>query len=477
MLTAFGGQKYSVAHGDWVEDVTFGPDSSWFVTVSDDNTVRVIETESGQERLRMAQADFVQKARVSKDGQWIATTGYDKTVRMWDAASGAEVMQIPIQGIGSSIRFDRESDRLAVGDQNGNVTLLDISQLKARTGFVPFTEFVHKALFSPDGKWLAVNPDDRNVWLIASDKLGSAEDERKAVLSTNGLTSDMAVSPDSNWLAVVEEDENFSDYNRVVLIDSDGNKKDFLSHDGNLVTSVIFTPNSQQVISADEKGVIIVWRVEDGKKVTSLDAGEVLLSLAVSPDGRYLVAGTEEGNKSIVWDLASQTQTATLGQVGRINAIQFSHDGKLLATGSSETSINLWNAADHSFTQAGSLLVNGEALSIAFSPDDALLAAGDSSGYAYLFDLAQQEEIARLPHVDKITSVSFSPEGKRLVTVTRKTALLWDFPSIETVRRETLQETACGRLITNLDESKWKSLFTDEYRLICPDLPAGSKSE
>lgn len=473
MLTAFGGQKYSVAHGDWVEDVTFGPDSSWFVTVSDDNTVRVIETASGQERLRMAQADFVQKARVSKDGQWIATTGYDKTVRMWDAASGAEVMQIPIQGIGSSIRFDRESNHLVVGDQNGNVTLLDISQLKARTGFVQFTEFVHKALFSPDGKWLAVNPDDRNVWLIASEKLGSLEDDRKTLLSTNGLTSDMAVSPDSNWLAVVEEDENFSDYNRAVLIGLDGNKKTFLSHDGRLITSVTFTPNSQQVISADEKGVINIWNVEDGEKVASLDAGEVLLSLAVSPDGRYLVTGTEEGNKSVVWDLVSQTQKTTLSQVGRINAIQFSRDGKFIATGSSEATVNLWNAADDSFTQTGSFLVNGDALSLAFSPDDTLLAVGDSSGYAYLFDLALWEEIARLPHADKITSVSFSPEGKRLVTVTRKIALLWDFPSIETVRRENLQETACGRLTANLDESKWKSLFTDEYRLICPNLPAG----
>ncbi len=163
---AYGGQKYSIKNGDWVEDVTFGPDSSWYVTVSDDNTVRVIDTPTGQEKLRMAHDNFVQKVRVSKDGQWIATTGYDQTVRIWDSATGAEVMRIPIEGIGSAIRFNNDSTRLVVGDRAGHISLWDISQLNAREGFVQFTSFLHEALFSPNGEWLAVNSDDSNIWLI-----------------------------------------------------------------------------------------------------------------------------------------------------------------------------------------------------------------------------------------------------------------------------------------------------------------------
>jgi WD40 repeat protein len=473
MLTTFGGQKYSVTHSDWVEDVTFGPDSSWFVTVSDDDTVRILDTETGQERLRMTQENFVQKVRVSKDGQWLATTGYDKTVRLWDSASGAEVMQIPIAGIGSSIRFNKDSTRLVVGDYDGNITLLDISELKARTGFVQFTEFIHDALFSPDGKWLAVNPDDRNVWVINSDQLGSAQDNRKSLITTNGLTNKMAISADSNWLAVAEEDENVADYNRVILVSADGEKKYSLSHDGSVIDAVVFTPDSRRVISADQKGVINIWDVESGKKSHTLNTEGVILSLAISPDGKYLVAGTEEGNQSIVWNLATQVQAAVLEQVGRINAIQFSRDGKLLATGSSETTVQLWNVKDGTFTRAeNNFLANGDILSLQFSPDNTRLAVGDSTGYVYLFDLALNQEVARLPHVDKVTSVSFSPDGKQLATATRKTVLLWDVPSIPLVMRDKLEQTACSRLTSNLDKSKWKSLFfEEEYRPICPDLP------
>jgi len=474
MLTAYGGQKYSVTHGDWVEDVTFGPDNSWFVTVSDDNTVRVLETETGQEKLRMEQANFVQKVRVSKNGQWIATTGYDKTLRIWDSASGAEVMQIPVEGIGSSIRFNRDATRLVVGDYDGHITLLDVSHLKVRTGFIQFSEFIHDAIFSPDGKWFAVNSDDKNVWLVNSDQLGKTPDERKSLVVTNGLTSDMAVSADSNWIAVVEEDENFASYNRVVLAKADGVEKYFLSHDGNAISTAVFTPDSKQVITADEKGVINIWSVESGEKISSLDASGVVLSLAVSPDGKHLVTGMEESNKSVVWNLATKAQIATLEQVGRIQAVQFSGDGKLLATGSSDATVNFWNAEGGSFTPAdGGFLANSEVLSLGFSPDNARLAIGDSSGYVYLYDFALSQEVSRLPHVDKVTSISFSPDGKQLATAARKTVSLWDVPSIPLVTRDKLEETACGRLTSNLDESKWKTLFfEEEYRPICPNLPS-----
>jgi WD40 repeat protein len=475
MQTTYGGQKYSITHGDWVEDVTFGPDSSWFVTVSHDNTVRVIDTATGQERLRMAHANFVEKVRVSKDGQWIASTGYDKTVRIWDSASGAEVMQIPIEGIGSSIRFNKDSTRLIVGDYDGHITLWDISQLKARTGFAQFSEFVNEAHFSPNGEWLAVNPDDKNIWLVNSDQLGSAQDNRKNLITTKGLTSKMAISADSKWIAVVENDENVADYNRVVLVSADGEKKHFLSHDGEVITAVTFTPDNKQVITADQKGFINIWNVGNVEKSYIFNTKGVILSLVVSPNGKYLVAGIEEGNRSIVWDLTTHAQVATLEQVGRINSVQFSRDGKLLATGSSEATVYFWNAEDSSFSRSkNEFLANGGVLSLDFSPDSKRLAVGDSTGYVYLFDLALGQEIARLPHVDKVTGISFSPDGKQLATVSRKTVSLWNLSSIPLIMRDKLLETACARLINNFDENKWKLLFfEEEYRPICPNLPAG----
>ncbi|MBK9210164.1 MAG: TIR domain-containing protein [Anaerolineales bacterium] len=475
VLITSGGQKYSILHGDWVEDVTFSNDGSWFVTVSDDNTVRVIETATGQERLRMTHANFVQKVRVSSDDQWIATTGYDKTVRIWDSVTGAEVMQIPIDGVGSSIRFNKTATRLVVGDYDGNISIWDISKLKAHKAFVQIPQFSHKAIFSPDGQWLVVNSDDQSIWAIPADKAGEKEDGRKKIASVNGLTYDMVISSDSKWVAAVEYDSNIAEHNRVVLVSIDGQQKHSLSHGGQTIETVAFTPDNKKIITSDQNGLINIWDVNTRGLLSSFNVDGIALSLTISPDGKYLVAGIEEGNRSIVWSLSTLNQVAVLSQVGREGAAQFSTDGKFIATGSSEGTIYLWNAEDGSFDLIeNKLLTSGAVLSMDFSPNNRYLSVGDATGYVYLFDLELKQEVARLAHVDKVSGVSFSPDGQQLAAVSRKTVSIWDVPSIPLLTRDTLVETACSHLIRNFDEVRWNTLFfEEEYRLICPNLPAG----
>ncbi len=77
------------------------------------------------------------------------------------------------------------------------------------------------------------------------------------------------------------------------------------------VSSVVFSPDGQQVISGDRGGVIKVWEVATGKEKLSLkkQAGGVG-KLAVSPDGRRLVAAL--GDKSVrVWDFGTGKEVLT----------------------------------------------------------------------------------------------------------------------------------------------------------------------
>jgi len=221
--------------------------------------------------------------------------------------------------------------------------------------------------------------------------------------------------------------------------------------------------------------LINVWNVENGEKSYSLEAKSEVTSMAVSPDGKYLVAGLKEGDHSLVWDLTTKAQIASLDQVGNIKDIQFSKDGKLIATGSSEATVYLWNVADGTFSRTENEFdTNAEVSAMDFSPDNKWLAVGDTTGFVYLLDLAVGQEVARLPHIDKVTSVSFSPNGKQLATVSRKAVLLWDVRSIPLVTRENLIESACSHLTKNFDQSKWKLVFfEDEYYPICPNLPVG----
>jgi len=478
ILDVWDGRTYFVSHGDWVQYTAFGPDDSWFVTVSDDGYVRVIDTfdQNGRvdirERLRMAHDSFVTRARVSSDGQWIASTGYDHTARIWDSFSGAEVMRIPIDGIGSAVEFSSDGNRLIVGDRDGHVTLWDISRLRARNGVVKFPEFLREAYFSPDGKWLVANTNDKKIWLIQSDLLGEEDDGRLELPGVKNLTSRLAVSDDSKWIAAVVHDPNEAKYNAVLIPVDD--PKAYFELDPRPISAIAFTPNGRQLVTGGEDGIVNIWDLSKKEQVDQFNFGGSIASLAVSPDGKYLAAGMEDGNRSIVWDLFARTLVQELEQFGQISSVQFSPDGKVLATGSSEGIVFLWNGVDDAFERISTLRVDGGVDSIAFTPSNTILAVGDSRGLVFLFDLSQGGEVARLRHANEAPSVSFSPDGARLAVVSQRGINLWNMEAIPFIPKDRLVETSCSLLVRNFNVNEWKNLFSESYRLICPpELTAG----
>ncbi|RPJ21024.1 MAG: TIR domain-containing protein, partial [Chloroflexi bacterium] len=300
-----GTNQYSVPHGDWVEDVAFGPLPSWYVTASDDNKVRVLDTTTGQERLRMSHASFVQKVEVSPDGQWIASTGYDRVVRIWDAASGSQMLEFPLDATGSAISFNQDGTRIIAADENGNISIWDISTLSARVGYIEFTEFVHEARLAPSGGYLIVNADDYNIWRIPAAEIGQIKDGTRGeiILTAESLTYNMAISPDSKWIAAIEYDSDNPQNNQGVLVSMDGQTKFPLPHGGQ-VTGIAFDNASKLVLTTGRNALVSFWDIVSGERQPfALNNFEPIYSLALSPLGTLAATGLH--SKTRIWDIAT----------------------------------------------------------------------------------------------------------------------------------------------------------------------------
>jgi WD40 repeat protein len=150
-------------------------------------------------------------------------------------------------------------------------------------------------------------------------------------------------------------------------------------------------------------------------------------SVAISPDSKVLASGSDD--KTIkLWDIATGAQLRSLeGHTSAVFSVAFSPDGKTLASSSDDKTIRLWNVA----TGAQLRALEGhthDVRSVAFSPDGKTLASGSDDKTIKLWDVATGMQLRSLDgHSDRIFSVAFSPDGKTLASSSDdKTIRLWD---------------------------------------------------
>ena len=159
-----------------------------------------------------------------------------------------------------------------------------------------------------------------------------------------------------------------------------------------------------------------------------------IFDIEFSPDGKILASGSEDKNVCL-WDVGTGNHLATLaGHKDNVLSVAFSPDGKTLASGSS-AGIHLWDIPSR---QQKTLLVgagspspySGTIWTLAFSPDGKTLASGGMDRDVHLWDVeAGEHKIALTGHTDRINSVAFSPDGNTLASSggwKDKTVRLWD---------------------------------------------------
>jgi len=160
---------------------------------------------------------------------------------------------------------------------------------------------------------------------------------------------------------------------------------------------------------------------------------DVVNSIAITRDGKILASGTDDGLITL-WDLANGKNIGTLaGHKGPVRCLAFQRGGKLLASGSSDCTIKLWNI----FTQKLTATLKGHkpaVHSLSFSPDGKTLASGGQDSTIRLWDVGTGKNSTTLKGPEDVGwSVAFSPDGKLLASSGDGTIKLWDTATWEKI--------------------------------------------
>jgi len=157
------------------------------------------------------------------------------------------------------------------------------------------------------------------------------------------------------------------------------------------------------------------------------EAFGMILSVTFNPSGKLLAAGTTDGEIRL-WQTTDGTPLLTCqGHTDWVWSVVFSPDGTILASGSQDKTIRLW---DVSTGQCLKILQEHSSWirSVAFSPDGTILASGSEDQTIRLWDVSTGQCLKILQeHSSFVRSVAFSPDGTILASGSEdKTVRLWD---------------------------------------------------
>ena len=252
----------------------------------------------------------------------------------------------------------------------------------------------------------------------------------------------LAISPDDYTLASASDDKIIKlwDLNTQKVLAT-------LSGHSQAVKSVAFSPDGKILATAGDDKTIKLWQVETLQEIcTLLGHLQAVKSVAFSPDGQILASGSWD--KTIkLWDVNTGTEICTLtGHQLKVNSVAFSPQGQLLASASYDRTIRLWQIPKRG---EGTLIQNrpcysllstlsGHAwavLTVAFSPDGQILATGSDDNTIKLWEVNTGQLICTLVgHSWSVVAVAFTADGETLLSAScDKTVKLWRVSTAEEI--------------------------------------------
>lgn len=271
--------------------------------------------------------------------------------------------------------------------------------------------------FSPDGKTMISGSEDKTIILWNTINW---ENSKPLTGHTNAINSISFLSSGSRFYS--GGDYTVRSWNmRGIELDA---TKGPTTH----IWSVAVKRDSSQWIAGSFEKNIKLYDYKTGKASNLPAHSKSVLAVTYSPDGKLMASGSLD-ETILIWNTDNYKVIDTLrGHGGNIFCVSFSHNGKYLASSSKDNTVRLWDV------NSGKLLRTfrghtDAVFTVAFCNDDNYLASGSVDKNAIVWEICNGEQLATLSgHSQAVNEVAFHPSGKLLASASiDKTIAIWDF--------------------------------------------------
>jgi len=296
-------------HGNWVTALATSMEvPDMLLSASRDKSLIVWHLTREDEKFGVAKkrlkghSHYVQDVAISSDGQFALSGSWDGTLRLWDLNTGVTTRN-----------------------------------------FYGHTKDVLSVAFSADNRQIVSGSRDRsiNLWnTLGQCKFVITEEGHKEWVScvrfSPNLATPLIVS--AGWDKMV----------KVWNLTHCKLRTNLIGHTG-YVNTVTVSPDGSLCASGGKDGTAMLWDLNEGRHLSSLDAGDIIHALVFSPIRYWLCAATASAIK--IWDLESKVCVDALNvevkQSKKAVPIQcislaWSADGTTLFGGYTDNKIRVW---------------------------------------------------------------------------------------------------------------------------------------
>ena len=259
-------------------------------------------------------------ATTAENPNMILSSSRDKSVMVWTLTGGGSTSsEEPAYGyarralrghnhIVSDVVISSDGNFALSSSWDGTLRLWDIYSGKSTRRFVGHSKDILSVAFSADNRQIVSGSRDKSIKLWNT--LGECKFTIDPSPTSQGHTewvSCVRFSPNTNVPLIVS-----CGWDRVVKVWNLTHCKlrdNLIGHTGYLNT-VCVSPDGSLCASGGKDKTAMLWDLNEGKRLYSLEAGDVIHSLCFSPNRYWLCAATDRDIK--IWDLESKIVVAVL---------------------------------------------------------------------------------------------------------------------------------------------------------------------
>ncbi|GIW96378.1 MAG: hypothetical protein KatS3mg110_4419 [Pirellulaceae bacterium] len=299
-------------HAFLVSRVVFTPDGQSVVTASRDG-VRIWSLNTAQVERHFSQVTGWTQCDVSADGRYLAMTGEDRRLVVWDFLSERQIVvrTDELSDEISCLRFSPSGHQLALGAYDGSVYLYDLSAAKFIKRATAHGDVVRVVLFLNDRMLLSASQfANAIIWDYG------AEDAKLRVI-------------EQSLEQVIYAGDRVGNAQEIVVANTLGPHGVY-----------IWRP----LTSNDSDRFIILSREWPSWKHHQLERAfrNDIFAVRSAPGGEMVAVAGSDGNIHII-DIRSCHETIRFtGHTGLVLTLDISRDGRWLASGSKDGTVNIW---------------------------------------------------------------------------------------------------------------------------------------